>query len=217
MAEGLGDTPCGEQLKLKGASRSSCAAMLWPLCSASSRLAAQCVRARCPVSSDVTHIRILGWREWVSLPCLGIAAIKAKLDTGAKTSALHAWDTSLRMIDGRRWIRFRVDPMHRGKATSVVCEAPLSDRRWVMNSSGARERRYIISTTLQIGPSRWPIELSLTNRDAMEFPIIIGREAMRDRLIVDPRASFRAGRSPTVTADGPFEDPDDPEAGGVVK
>jgi hypothetical protein len=170
------------------------------------------------VSSGANHRRILGWREWVSLPCLGIAAIQAKLDTGAKTSALHAWDLSLRMVDGRQWIRFRVHPMQRDdKVTSVVCEAPLSDQRWVTNSSGTRERRYIISTNLQIGPSCWPIELSLTKRDAMEFPMIIGREAMRNRLIVDPRASFRAGRHLTGAIDGPSEDLDGPEAGRVVK
>ena len=116
------------------------------------------------------------------------------------------------MVDGRQWIRFRVHPMQRDKVTSVVCEAPLSDRRWVTSSSGTRERRYIISTNLQIGDSCWPIELSLTNRDAMEFHMINGREAMRNRLIVDPRASFREGRKTTGTVDGSFEVPDGPEA-----
>ena len=169
------------------------------------------------MSSDVSHRPILGWREWVSLPCLGIASIKAKLDTGAKTSALHAWDLSLRLVDGQQWIRFRVPSTQRDKVTSVVCEAPLSDQRWVTNSSGTSERRYIISTNLQIGPSRWPIELSLTNRDAMEFPMIIGREAMRDRLIVDPRVSFRAGRNKAGAVDGPSRDPDGLQASGVVK
>ncbi len=169
------------------------------------------------VRSGVTHRQMLGWREWVSLPGLGIAAIKAKLDTGARTSALHAWDLSLRKVDGRQWIRFRVHPMHGDETASVVCEAPLSDRRWVTNSSGARERRYIISTDLRIGPSRWPIELSLTNRDAMEFPMIIGREAMRGRLAVDPAASFRAGKNLAGAVDGPFEDLDGAEDGGVSK
>ena len=199
--------------------RYSCASALRSLCcwhigAAKQR---QSTRARCSVSSGVTRRPVLGWREWVSLPCLGIAAIKAKLDTGAKTSALHAWDMSLRTVDGRQWIRFRVHPMQGDGAASVVCEAPLSDRRWVTNSSGVSERRYIISTDLQIGSSLWPIELSLTNRDAMEFPMIIGREAMRNRLIVDPRASFRAGRNLTGAAAGPFEDPDGSEDGGVVK
>ncbi len=166
------------------------------------------------MSSDGNQRRILGWREWVSLPHLGISAIRAKLDTGAKTSALHAWDVSLRTVDGRQWIRFRVPSMREEEAASIECEAPVSDERWVTNSSGAGERRYIISTDLQIGRSSWPIELSLTNRDAMEFPMIIGREAMRNRLIVDPTASFRAGSKPKKAAASPLEDPDG--AGGAV-
>ena len=152
----------------------------------------------------------------MSLPRLGISAIKAKLDTGAKTSALHAWDITLRTVDGRQWVRFRVHPMQQDKVTSVVCEAPLSDQRLVTNSSGTSERRYIISTELQVGPSCWPIELSLTNREAMEYPMILGREAMRDRLIVDPRASFRAMRDQERVVDGSFEDETGREARGVV-
>ncbi|MCY3782296.1 MAG: ATP-dependent zinc protease [Chloroflexi bacterium] len=170
-------------------------------------------RAKRSMASGVKNRRVLGWREWASLPGLGIAAIKAKLDTGAKTSALHAWDLSLRMVEGRQWIRFRVHPMQRDKVTSVVCEAPVSDQRWVMNSSGTRERRYIITTNLQIGSSRWPIELSLANRDAMGFPMIIGREAMRDRLIVDPHASYRAGRKPRQAVNGASKDQGGPKAG----
>ena len=177
----------------------------------------QVTRTRCSVNSDDTQRRILGWREWVSLPCLGIAAIRAKLDTGAKTSALHAWDVSLHTIDGQQWIRFRVSSMRGKEAASVECEAPVSDERWVTNSSGASERRYIISTDLQIGQSSWPIELSLTNREAMEFPMIIGREAMRDRLIVDPAASFLAGKRRRRGAiHRPVEVPDDAKAGGAV-
>jgi len=169
------------------------------------------------VRSSDNHKRVLGWREWVSLPSLGIVSIKAKLDTGAKTSALHAWDISLRKVDGRQWIRFRVHPMQRDKETSTVCEAPLSDRRWVTNSSGGSERRYIIITELQIGASRWPIELSLTNREAMEFPMIIGREAMRNRVLVDPRASFRAGRHSTKAVNSPSNKWESPRNGGAVK
>jgi ribosomal protein S6--L-glutamate ligase len=103
------------------------------------------------------------------------------------------------------------------KVTSVVCEAPLSDQRWVTNSSGVREHRYIIATELQIGPRSWSIELSLTNREAMGFSMIIGREAMRNRLIVDPRASYRAGRNLTKVIHGSFDELDGPETGGVIK
>ena len=174
-------------------------------------------RAKSSVSSGNNHKRVLGWREWVSLPDLGIVSIKAKLDTGAKTSALHAWDLSLYKVNRRQWIRFRVHPMQRDKETSTICEAPLSDRRWVTNSSGSSERRYIISTELQIGDSRWPIELSLTNREAMGFPMIIGREAMRNRILVDPRASFRAGRHRTQAVNSPSNKPDSPRNGGIDK
>ena len=151
------------------------------------------------------------------MPSLGIISIKAKLDTGAKTSALHAWDLRIRTVDGQEWISFRVHPMQREKQKSVLCEAQILDQRWITNSSGMRENRYIISTDLQIGSSSWPIELSLTNREAMGFPMIIGREAMRNRLIVDPRASFRAGRNHNRKTDNVFKDSDDPETGGVIK
>lgn len=174
-------------------------------------------RANSSVSSGDNQKRVLGWREWVSLPGLGIVSIKAKLDTGAKTSALHAWDISLHKVDGQQWVRFRVHPMQRDKETSTVCEAPLSDRRWVTNSSGSSEHRYIITTELQIAGSRWPIELSLTNREAMGFPMIIGREAMRNRVLVDPRASFLAGRHRIKAVNGPSNKSNSPRNGGTVK
>ena len=151
--------------------------------------------------SRVRRRQIMGWREWVSLPSLRIVAIRAKLDTGAKTSALHAWDINVFEVEGQKQIRFRVLPMQSEGVTPVLCEAPLSDRRWVTSSSGTRELRYIIETTLQIGRKSWPIELSLTNREGLEFPMIIGREAMRSRLIVDPRASYRAGGRPAGVVD----------------
>lgn len=138
--------------------------------------------------------RVVGWREWASLPALGVDAIKAKLDTGAKTSALHAWDIEPYEISGRPWVRFRAHPLQHDDMTVVLCAASLSDRRWVTNPGGTRERRYVISTTLKVGAESWPIELTLTNRDEMGFRMLIGREAMRGRLIVDPRASYRAGK-----------------------
>ena len=137
-----------------------------------------------------TDPRICGWREWASLPSLGIASIKAKLDTGARTSVLHAWDIETYEDRGRHWVRFRVYPAQRDSEQLIQCEAGIADRRWVTNSGGSRERRFVISTDLTIGADSWPIELTLTNRDEMGYRMLIGREAMRGRLIVDPEASF---------------------------
>ena len=99
--------------------------------------------------------RIIGWREWVSLPALGIDAIKAKLDTGAKTSALHAWDQEIYEQDDRPWVRFSAHPFQRNDAIVVRCSAPLADYRWVRNSGGARDRRYVIATELAVGDATW--------------------------------------------------------------
>lgn len=147
-------------------------------------------------TAESAHVdgRIVGWREWVSLPALGIDAIRAKLDTGAKTSALHAWDQEPYEVDERPWVRFCAHPFERDDGTMVRCAAPLTDCRWVTNSGGTRERRYVITTMLGVGGDAWPIELTLASRDEMGFRMLVGREAMRDRLIVDPTQSFRTGR-----------------------
>ncbi len=145
--------------------------------------------SRFPNSADAGHL-ICGWREWASLPSLGIASIRAKLDTGARTSVLHAWDIETYEDCGRDWVRFRVFPAQRSKKRFVCCESRIADRRWVTNSGGSRERRFVISTDLTLGGESWPIELTLTNRDEMGFRMLIGREAMQGRLIVDPDASY---------------------------
>ena len=136
---------------------------------------------------------LVGWREWVALPELGIGRIKAKLDTGARTSALHAWEQELFTVDGRPWVRFHAHPLQRNDKLEVQCEAPLTDRRLVTNSGGGREQRNVITTVLETAGASWPIELTLTNRDAMGFRMLIGREAMRGRLIIDPGSSCRMG------------------------
>lgn len=137
--------------------------------------------------------KVLGWREWVALPDLGIAAIKAKIDTGARSSALHAFDVETFSLNGQDKIRFKVHPQQRDTTQTAIAEADLLERREVRNSGGHAELRYAILTSLEIGGVRWSIELTLTNRDAMGFRMLLGRQALRGRFFVDPGRSFLFG------------------------
>ncbi len=130
------------------------------------------------------------------MPDLGIEAIRAKLDTGARTSALHAWDEEVVEAGGRTRIRFSAHPFPGNERAVIRCEAPVTDRRWVRNSGGDREQRYVIETTAIVGSWSWPIELTLTSRETMRFPMLLGREAMRRRLVVNPACSFQLGGRP---------------------
>jgi hypothetical protein len=135
-----------------------------------------------------------GWREWVALPALGVDRIKAKLDTGARSSAVHAWDIAPHAVDGETWVAFTLHPLQRNDRVRKECLARVVDRRYVTNSGGGRERRYVIETLLRIGELEWPIELTITNRDEMGFRMLIGRTAMTGRLIVDPSRSYLIGK-----------------------
>lgn len=135
----------------------------------------------------------LGWREWVQLPVLGVSSIKAKLDTGARTSAIHAFDLREFVQDGVETVRFEIHPVQRSSAASVQAEAVVVDRRAVRSSGGHAELRPVIMTTLRIGDAEWPIEVTLTRRDAMGFRMLLGRQALRGRAVVDPGRSYQAG------------------------
>lgn len=131
----------------------------------------------------------VGWREWVALPDLGVPALKAKVDTGARTSALHA--ENIELLPNQR-VRFVVAP---GKNTpTCLCEAALVDQRSVTNSGGEREIRCVIETRIGLANLVWPIEMTLTRRDDMKFRMLLGRTAMQGRIAVDPGASYLWGR-----------------------
>lgn len=131
----------------------------------------------------------VGWREWLGLPELGLPAIKAKIDTGARTSALHAWHVEPYTDGGAPWVRFRMHPLQRDNELSIVCDAPVHDHRMVSDSGGHREMRYVIETPLRLAEREWRIEVTLTDRDTMLFRMLLGRQAMRG-LRVLPDASF---------------------------
>jgi len=132
----------------------------------------------------------VGWREWVSLPDFGIDHIKAKIDTGARTSCLHAFSQERFTQAGSPWLRFGMHPVQRSTEIEVFCEAEIVDERMVSDSGGHREVRPIICSTIDLGRVQFKAEFSLTNRDSMRFRVLLGRTAMKERLIVDPGKSF---------------------------
>jgi hypothetical protein len=137
----------------------------------------------------------LGWREWVSLPELGIDRIKAKIDTGARSSALHAFQIETFREQGQDKIRFRIHPLQRRTDIEQTCVAEVVDRRDVMDSGGHRERRYVIITPVAIGRRQWPIEVTLTDRDIMNFRMLLGRTAMQESILINPAASYLTGKT----------------------
>ncbi|QLE00018.1 30S ribosomal protein S6--L-glutamate ligase [Galbibacter sp. BG1] len=136
---------------------------------------------------------IIGSQEWVSLPELDISTIKVRVDSGAKTSALHAVNIQPFQRNKDTWVTFDVYPIQNNGKKVIHCEALVIDKRVIKSSTGTRENRYIIKTSLNINDTSWDIEVSLTNRDSMGYRMLLGREAMMGRLIVDPESSFMLG------------------------
>jgi hypothetical protein len=136
----------------------------------------------------------MGWREWSSLPDLGIERIKVKVDTGARTSALHAFDVEELEREGETWLRFRVHPLQRNARTTVEAQARLIDRRGVRSSTGRVTVRPVIRTRVVLGGESFPIEVTLVRRDLMGFRMLLGRQALRKRFVVDPDRSFLMGK-----------------------
>lgn len=136
------------------------------------------------------HREIIGWREWLSLPELGIDKIKAKVDTGARTSALHAFSLNPFKENGKNRIRFDIHPLQHNTDKIVTCVADIIDVRWVSDSGGHREERFVICTPVIIGGQSWPIEITLTERDSMLFRMLLGRSAIRKRFMINPAKSF---------------------------
>lgn len=141
---------------------------------------------------------IAGWREWAGLPSAGVPWIKAKLDTGARSSSVHAFgiETLPSDADGVERVRFRLRPWQRSDADTVVVECPVHDRRTVRSSSGHTEERIVVLMDITLMGRTVTAEMTLSNRDAMGFRMLIGRQALRQGFVVDPHRSFLGGRAP---------------------
>ena len=143
---------------------------------------------------------VIGWREWVQLPDLLDLPIKAKIDSGARTSSLHSFGTRPFVERGTPWVEFQVHPLQRRRLPEIGCVAPVVDERLVRSSNGESGKRLVIETRVRIGDLIWPIELTLADRDVMGFRMLLGRAAVRGRFLIDPGGSFRRTERPSRSA-----------------
>lgn len=143
-------------------------------------------------------MEVVGWREWIRFPELGIPGIKAKVDTGAKTSSLHAFEVSTEQTEGGEIVVFKIHPLRKRKKTIIECRAPVVDKRVVRDSGGHSEERYVISTRIVLGSLELTTEFTLTSRDDMIFPMLLGRRAIQaGKMLVDVNKSYVHGRMKT--------------------
>lgn len=145
-------------------------------------------------NSSLTNKIIVGRCEWCSMPELKIPQIKAKIDTGARTSALHAFDIQTELVGNKKYVFFKIYLLQCKKDLIHSCRALVFDERMIMSSNGQKEHRYIIKTTLKIANNTYFIELSLSNRDPLRFRLLLGREALNKRMIVDPSLMYQQGK-----------------------
>lgn len=145
-------------------------------------------------SANLVTLVTLGWREWASLPDLDINQIKVKVDSGARTSALHAFEVETYWQGDQEWVRFLMHPLQRDESLVKTCEAPIMTRKEVSDSGGHREERIFIETQIQLGGIVFTTPMTLTNRDSMRFRMLLGRKAMENRFIIDPAQSYCMGK-----------------------
>lgn len=145
---------------------------------------------RPPRRRPAARLPLIGWREWVALPDFGVERIKVKVDTGARTSSLHAFALKSFRRDDRSWVRFQIHPAQRHSVPSIEVEAPVLEYRTIRSSNGKASRRPVIVTAVILLGQSWPIELTLASRDQMGFRMLLGREAIRNRFLVDTGGSY---------------------------
>ena len=149
------------------------------------------------MATSSRRLPIVGWREWTTLPALSGTPMKAKIDTGARTSALHAFALELTTdAAGITTAAFEIHPLQRSSARSSSVQLPVIDFRTVRSSNGTSETRPVVQTTARIGDHEWTIDLTLTSRDEMGFRMLLGRAAVRRRFLVDPSRSYQQGKTP---------------------
>ena len=147
----------------------------------------------------------IGWQEWCALPNFHLPAIKAKIDTGAKTSAIHAFDIRTFIRQGKVHVEFSLYPLQANKMIHQVCSAEVIDQRWIMSSNGQKENRFVIQTDICMAKKTWTIELSLSDRDPLQFRLLLGRAALSERVVIDPSKKLCLGRLAYEQAHGFYQ------------